>query len=153
MSALELKLPPPLVAALSAVLMWGISWFSGSVELGPLLRGVLTTVPLIAGLILIGSAVRGLRRARTTVSPLHPEETRSIVDSGVFAWSRNPVYLGLVLIVLAWAVWLQAPWAVPGVVFCWAWLTRFQIIPEERALSRQFGQAYQDYRRRVRRWI
>lgn len=153
MSALELKLPPPLVAVLSATLMWGISRISGSVELEPLLRIALTALPALTGLILIAAAVRGLKQARTTVSPLHPEQTRTVVDSGVFAWSRNPVYLGLVLMVLAWAMWLQAPWALSGVALCWAWLTRFQIIPEERALGHQFGEDYQAYCRRVRRWI
>ena len=93
------------------------------------------------------------RRARTTVNPFAPERTVNIVSSGIYRLSRNPMYLGMACILTGWAVWLWQVQAVLGVVLFVAWITRFQIIPEERVLTQKFDTEYRQYRQRVRRWV
>ena len=97
--------------------------------------------------------VLSFRRARTTVNPFAPERTVNIVSSGIYRLSRNPMYLGMACILTGWAVWLWQVQAVLGVVLFVAWITRFQIIPEERVLTQKFGTEYRQYRQRVRRWV
>lgn len=97
--------------------------------------------------------VAAFRRHRTTVNPHTPDKSRLIVADGIYRFSRNPMYLGMVLLLAAWAQHLAQAAAWAGVAVFAAWITRFQIIPEERVLSAQFGDAYRAYCRRTRRWI
>ncbi len=99
------------------------------------------------------AAVLTFRRQRTTVNPLDPGATTAIVTSGVYRWSRNPMYLGLLAVLAAWALYLgnaAAALLLPGFV---AYLGRFQIGPEERTLLARFGAPYAQYLARVRRWL
>jgi protein-S-isoprenylcysteine O-methyltransferase Ste14 len=93
------------------------------------------------------------RRAGTTPDPVHVDRASTLVTTGVYAWTRNPMYVGLTLLLCAWACVLAAPWTAAGPPLFAAYITRFQILPEERALSERFGEAYAAYLRRVRRWI
>ncbi len=141
-AALEHKVPPPLIGALCASLMWLICGMPPLTGRPPLL------------LVMVEAAgVLSFRRARTTVNPFAPERTVNIVSSGIYRLSRNPMYLGMVCILTGWAVWLWQVQAVLGMVLFVAWITRFQIIPEERVLTQKFGTEYRQYRQRVRRWV
>ena len=146
-----LWLPPPGVAALVASLMWLLA------ERLPVLAAGwppwLAWLPLTAGLMLMVLAARELYRADTTLLPFAPERTRRLVTTGVFARSRNPIYLGDVLLLLAFALWLQSWSALLGPVLFVAYMNRVQISAEERALALRFGPAYADYCTRVRRWL
>lgn len=111
-----------------------------------------------AGVALLGIAfdflgIIAFYRAKTTVNPLNPSNTSAIVQSGVYRYTRNPMYLGMLLVLLGFAVYLAHPAAflLPPVFV--AYLTRFQIIPEERLLTAKFDAAYLRYASRVRRWI
>lgn len=73
--------------------------------------------------------------------------------AGPYRFTRNPMYLGMVLILLAWCLWLGNAAALLALAAFVGYITRFQIVPEERALAGRFGAAYEDYRRRVRRWV
>ena len=104
----------------------------------------------------VGTAMSGViafRRAKTTVNPLKPETTSTIVTSGVFRLTRNPMYVGLALVLLAWAVFMSSPWALLGPLVFILYMNRFQIMPEERVISRMFGNAYSAYQAKVRRWL
>ena len=92
-------------------------------------------------------------RAGTTVNPLRPASSRVLVITGLHSLSRNPMYLGHALLLVAWACWLQHPAALVGAPLYMAYVTRYQILPEERALSAKFGAAYKAYQARVRRWL
>jgi protein-S-isoprenylcysteine O-methyltransferase Ste14 len=99
------------------------------------------------------SARTALDRAKTTWRPMTPTRSTKLVDSGVYALSRNPIYLGMLLVMFGWAVLLASPAAlIVSAVFV-AYLDRFQIGPEERALTSVLGQEYADYTARVRRWV
>ena len=104
-------------------------------------------------LALAGSAVLALRRARTSIDPLHPEKTSTLVTDGPFALSRNPVYVGLAGLLLAHAVAYRSPSSLaPAAAFA-VCLDRVQIPREERALAGRFGTAFERYRRRTPRWL
>ena len=82
-----------------------------------------------------------------------PASASSLVTSGVYGVTRNPMYVGLLFVLVAWASLLAAPWTLIGPLVFVAYISRFQIAPEERALSTIFGDAYSQYRTRVRRWL
>ena len=151
-AALEHKVPPPLIGALCALLMWLICGMPPLTGKPPLLL-VPALALVVLGLMVEAAGVLSFRRARTTVNPFAPERTVNIVSSGIYRLSRNPMYLGMACILTGWAVWLWQVQAVLGVVLFVAWITRFQIIPEERVLAQKFGTEYRQYRQRVRRWV
>jgi protein-S-isoprenylcysteine O-methyltransferase Ste14 len=108
------------------------------------------------GLVGIGFSAAGVlafRRARTTVNPTTPEKATALVSSGAYRITRNPMYVGLAWVLVAWAVFLSSGWALLGVVAFVLYIGRFQIAPEERALAQLFGSEYAAYRARVRRWL
>jgi protein-S-isoprenylcysteine O-methyltransferase Ste14 len=148
---LELKIPPPIVLIAVGCGMWAIA------KVGPLL-----TVPagasvgmllMIAGLALNITGVMTVRKARTTFNPLRPETTTALVSTGVFGVSRNPMYLGMLIALLGWAVYLSSPVALIGPAVFVLYIGRFQIVPEERALSSLFGASFAEYKAKVRRWL
>lgn len=153
MRFLELRIPPPIVAFFFAGVAWAVARATPALALPlPLRTGVAIALAL-AGVGFVVAGVRAFRHAATTIHPLKPEKASAIVSSGVFGISRNPMYVGLVLVLVAWAVFLSSPAALVGPVGLALYLTRFQIVPEERALATKFGDAYADYTARVRRWI
>lgn len=155
MSALELKIPPPLVAAAVAGCMYAVAVLLPAPVLA-LPPGVRVGMALALAAVGAGFDVAGLwafRKARTTVNPLTPHRSVAVVSTGVYRLTRNPMYLGLALILLGLAVYLASPWALLGPLVFAAYITRFQIVPEERALQARFGAAYTAYRARVRRWL
>jgi protein-S-isoprenylcysteine O-methyltransferase Ste14 len=153
MRVLELIVPPPIVALLVGTAMWFASRTGPSPELPLLVRiaGGLA-VALLGGAIAAAGDV-AFKRAKTTINPLRPENTTSLVTSGAYRYTRNPMYLGLLLVVLGWAVYLLSPWAFLGPVAFVLYITRFQIVPEEKILGAKFGEAYSNYTSQVRRWL
>jgi protein-S-isoprenylcysteine O-methyltransferase Ste14 len=153
MRPLELKVPPPVVAVLVAAAMWGVALVTARIEMPVLVRVSAALAFAVAG---VGIAISGLiafRRARTTVSPVKPEGASSLVTSGVYRFTRNPMYLGLCLVLIAWGLVLSSTLAFFGPVAFILYISRFQIAPEETALSMIFGEAFSSYKAKVRRWI
>ena len=153
MRALDLKIPPPVLTLLVALAMWGLSLATSRFEISPAFRYAAVILIALVGFGVAISGVRAIRRARTTTSPIKPEAATSLVTSGIYRFTRNPMYLGLCLVLLAWAVFLSSAWAVLGPVAFVLYMNRFQIAPEERVLSTIFGQAFADYQSKVRRWL
>ena len=152
MRSLELKIPPPLVALLTAAAMWGFS-STDRIEMPLALRIGVGLVAALSGFVIAISGVIAFRRAHTTVSPLKPQTASRLVTSGVYRFTRNPMYLGLCVVLTAWAFFLSSALLLLGPLAFILYITRFQIVPEERMLSRLFGDAFADYQARVRRWI
>jgi protein-S-isoprenylcysteine O-methyltransferase Ste14 len=107
----------------------------------------------VTGVLVALAGVIVFRRAGTTLHPQRPESSSAVVRSGVFAWTRNPMYLGMLLVLLAWAAWLANVASLVLAFAFVAYLNRFQIRPEERVLAARFGAAYTEYMARVRRWL
>ena len=153
MRALELKIPPPVVALLIAAAMWGISLATPLLDLPAHVRLVAGIAIALAGVVMAISGVAAFRRAKTTVNPLRPETSSFLVTSGVYRLTRNPMYVGLALALLAWAVFLSSPWGLLGPLAFALYMNRFQIMPEEKILLGIFGSAYSAYHSKVRRWL
>ena len=153
MPQLELKIPPPLIAAVSAGIMYGVATLLPVLALPPSLRVGTALALAVAGASLDLTGLTAFRRVKTTINPMAPHRSSSVVSTGVYRFTRNPMYLGLVCLLLAWAVYLSSAWALLVVPFFIAYITRFQIKPEERVLAARFGSAYVDYCARVRRWL
>ncbi|KIQ35477.1 protein-S-isoprenylcysteine methyltransferase [Variovorax paradoxus] len=153
MSMLELKVPPPVVALLLALLMWLTPAAAGLVQIPYPARVICAVVLACVGQGISIAGMVAFRRARTTVSPIRASSASSLVIRGVYRYTRNPMYVGLLLTLLAWAVSLANPLAVFWIVVYVRYITRFQIIPEERVLASLFGAAYEAYKGRVRRWV
>lgn len=153
MNALELKIPPPVVTLLIAAAMWVAAGTGAPIEVPDLARHVVAATIALAGVCISLAGVISFRRANTTVNPLKPETTSSLVTAGIYHYTRNPMYVGLLLALLAWAVFLSSAWAFAGPVAFVLYLNRFQIVPEEKVLAGMFGAAYSKYQARVRRWL
>lgn len=155
MTRLELKVPPPAVALAATGVMTLLSWLPGPTLEPATTSGLQRVAPVLAS-VGIGIAVAGVlsfRHARTTVNPLKPEGATALVTSGIYRLTRNPMYLGLAVVLLGWSAWLGSPWPLAGIAGFVAWITRFQILPEERVLTRLFGAQFEAYCGRVRRWL
>jgi protein-S-isoprenylcysteine O-methyltransferase Ste14 len=153
MSALELRIPPLALFILFAVMIWAAGAYLpvGNIAL-PGCRAV-AVIAFLLGWGVVGAGVFEFRRRKTTMSPFSPERTASVVSSGIYRWTRNPMYLGMALALFGVAAWRSS---LPGfavvLLFC-LYLTRFQIQPEERMLLKLFGAEYAAYMNQVRRWI
>jgi protein-S-isoprenylcysteine O-methyltransferase Ste14 len=153
MSALELRVPPLALALLMAGLMWGIHWaWPGAAWVVPW-RIPIALLLAGAGLLLALAGVAAFRQARTTVNPTTPGAASAVVTTGVYRWTRNPMYLGFLLALIGWGLLLANPWSLLGWPAFVAYMNRFQIQPEEAMLTAKFGAAYVGYMRQVRRWL
>jgi protein-S-isoprenylcysteine O-methyltransferase Ste14 len=153
MSWLEARIPPPIVAATIALLMWLAAPATARLLAAPSLRLTLgLVIALLGGIIAVAGTV-AFGRARTTVNPLKPEQASALVTGGIYRATRNPMYVGMALVLAGFAAWLWWWPALLGPATFIAYITRFQILPEERALGASFGAEFAAYRRRVRRWL
>jgi protein-S-isoprenylcysteine O-methyltransferase Ste14 len=153
MRVLELKVPPLAVGVLVAGLMWLVSWAVPALDFVIQGRELCALIFALAGAIIIVVGVVSFRRAKTTINPMKPESSSSLVLSGIYKFSRNPMYLGFLLALFGWAVFLSNALSfvcLPAFIY---YMNRFQIEPEEKALAGKFGQAYVAYKSRVRRWL
>lgn len=152
---LELKVPPPIVWLLCAGLMRVVSRVAGplSFSLPAPLAASLMALLAVSGLAVGAMGLYAFHRARTTIHPRHPDRATTLVTHGIYRYTRNPMYLGMTLLLLAWAVYLSNGAAWLGVALFVAYITRFQIVPEERVLRQLFKEEYEAYSRSVRRWL
>ena len=153
MQVFELKVPPVALVVVFAVVMWAASTIFSAASFP--LPGA-SIIAFALAFIGSGIAIAGVfafRRHDTTVNPMKPETTATIVTAGIYCVTRNPMYLGIAFVLLGWAIYLANLAALLLVPVFVAYMTRFQIKPEERALLEKFGSNYADYMAAVRRWI
>jgi len=153
MGSLELKVPPPFLALLFGFLMWLASRLVAPVEIPFGIRVGIAVAVACTGAVFGISAMVWFRRAKTTMSPIKPGAASVLVTGGVFRFTRNPMYLSLLLYLLAWALYLSNWLALLFLPLFVLYINRFQIAPEERTLSSLFGPEYAAYTGRVRRWL
>lgn len=148
MSSLEAKVPPPVLVALLA----GVVWFLPRIDDQSTALSCIGTALIVVGLAINAWPKVLFRRAGTSVSPVQPTLACALVTHGPYRFSRNPMYLGYAVALLGWATCLARPWGLLATAFFVAYITRFQIRPEERHLSTRFPTQYAAYSRAVRRW-
>lgn len=148
---LKNKIPPPLVT-----LLFGMGIYFSTELIPPLAfkyQGTLAITVLTIGLVIMVSAILTFRQLQTTINPLQPNKATSLAVSGVFRFSRNPMYLAMLLILVALSLAsgaLAAVFLLPGFVI---YISIFQIVPEEQAMEKLFSDQYLRYCKKVRRWI
>ena len=153
MKSLELKVPPVAQVIVTVAAMAGVSKVTPALKFS--LKGS-AALAMGLGTIGLGSAILGVtqfKKAQTTPNPQALEKVSSLVTSGIYQYSRNPMYVGLVLVLFSWALYLSHFLAFVLLPIFILYMTRFQIQPEERILAQKFGKAYQTYKAKVRRWV
>ncbi|MDX5405896.1 MAG: isoprenylcysteine carboxylmethyltransferase family protein [Chromatiaceae bacterium] len=153
MKALELKIPPLLLVVLFAVAMWLLAQWVPALVLLPGWWLLFAGIFAVSGVAIALAGVLAFRRANTTVDPRVPEQSSSLVIRGIYRYSRNPMYVGFLLLLAALGCYLMNAAAFALLpLFVW-YMNRFQIAPEERFLLQKFGADYQAYCEKVRRWL
>lgn len=153
MRFLDNKIPPPAVGALVGLAMWLVAPVGPALGFGPEARIGVVGILVLAGVAFDVLGLLAFRAAHTTVNPLKPQRASVLVTHGVYRVTRNPMYVGMCCLLLAWAVYLSALLPFAGPVLFVLYMTRFQIQPEERVLRRLFGEQFVQYTSRVRRWL
>lgn len=153
MTSLELKIPPPIVALFQGLLMWLTTFVAPTLEAPYWLRLTAALVLVCVGQIISVSGMVAFRRAKTTINPMKANAASSLVTRGVYRFTRNPMYLGLLLTLVAWAAYLLCAAAVLWIFAYLLYISKFQILPEERVLLSLFGAEYANYKGEVRRWL
>ena len=148
-----MKVPPPLIALAGAALIYAGAQWLPQANLRVPGQAIAALVFLFAGLTLELHSVTAFFKRKTTITPLNPEKASALVTDGFYRFTRNPMYLGMALLLCAVMLWtgsLTGLLVIP--LFAWI-LTQVQIKPEEAALERIFGDDYRSYKARVRRWM
>jgi protein-S-isoprenylcysteine O-methyltransferase Ste14 len=152
--SLELKVPPLIVVAIFAFLMIVVARFwPTSVLIAFEIRLLVALGIALAGFGVITAGVLTFRARRTTVNPMKPETASSLVATGIYRVTSNPMYLGMLLVLAGLGILLAHVAALPALAGFVLYMNRFQIQPEERALRERFGEEFMQYTRAVRRWI
>jgi protein-S-isoprenylcysteine O-methyltransferase Ste14 len=117
-------------------------------------RGFICAATGVAGLVFCALGVLPFRRAGTTVDPRRPERASALITTGIYSVTRNPMYLGMLLVIVAWGLYLANTVGLILAPLAFVlYLNRVQIPREERALAAAFGSDYAGYAGRVRRWL
>jgi protein-S-isoprenylcysteine O-methyltransferase Ste14 len=150
---LELKIPPVIVLLVLAIMMWfsakNFPFLTLNFDFNVVIAAFVAAFG--CGMVMVGS--RSFHRVGTTVNPMKPEATTSLVTEGVYRFSRNPIYLGLAMILSSWGVYLSDLLSLIFVCFFIMYMNHFQIQPEERILHKLFGSCFERYKHQVRRWL
>ena len=145
------KIPPPIVTLIFGLIIF----FSKS--LFPIFNfnnsNYVSLIFLIFGFIILITAVKSFKKHQTTINPLNPDQASTLVNSGIFSFTRNPMYLGMLFILLSISFNFNI---LGGIIICFLfkiYITIFQIMPEEEAMEKIFGKDFVEYKNKVRRWI
>ena len=152
-NSLELKINPPFQMLISVVLIYATAHTLPVSATLLEYKWLIGGASLIIGLFFNFAGGVSFRSAKTTGNPKRPEMASSLVISGIYRITRNPMYVGLLFLLLAWATWLGSLFSLVIIIIFQQYMTRFQIIPEEKALAGLFAEQYHDYCNQVRRWL
>lgn len=153
MFQLALKIPPPLYLIIFALLMSWLSYFFPNPQWHSPYSLLLAVALFGLALVNIFWSAGLFFRAKTTVSPLSPNNSRQLVIAGPYRFTRNPMYLSLFLMLIGWALYLGSLSSALMLALWMPTLNRWQIKPEEQALEQIFGEQYIAYKQQVRRWL
>ena len=150
---MELKIPPAVVTLFFGLLIYLLSIILPVGYFDFFGRKVALLALLLLGLLFGGVAVLQFRVKHTTINPSHPNAATNLITHGIYGYTRNPMYLGLLLILIAFLLYRQNAFNTITVALFVYYMNRFQIEPEERILETKFGKPYQLYLKQVRRWF
>ena len=143
-------IPPPIV---TIVFLFVIFFTKDLFRFSVTLPSSLGFIIILAGLMIIFIAARQFKAVNTTINPIKPENASVLVNKGIFSYSRNPMYLGMLLIIVGFSI-IHNLMAVIAIMPLWViYITNFQIIPEEEAMKILFKEDFLNYCKKTRRWI
>jgi len=145
------KIPPPIVTLICGLAIYFSKTFFN--KFFSYNNNTISLFLLILGFTVFTLAVKAFNRQKTTVNPLEPRQASSLVSSGIFKYSRNPMYLGMLIILLALSFKFNLVGGIVISLFFYLFITKFQILPEEEAMNELFGDEFIEYSNRTRRWI
>ena len=145
------KIPPPIVTLTFGLFIYFSRPFFP--EFNNELLSIVSGLSLLIGIGVLVSAVASFRKQKTTVNPLDIEKASSLVISGVFKYSRNPMYLGMVFILVSVALKFNLIGGIILTLLFAIFITRFQIIPEEAVMEKLFKEEFDSYKKKTRRWL
>jgi protein-S-isoprenylcysteine O-methyltransferase Ste14 len=148
---LTTKIPPPIITLIFGLIIYFSKTFFN--QFFSYNNNIISLFLLILGLTVFILAVKAFNRQKTTVNPLEPRKASSLVSSGIFKYSRNPMYLGMLIILLAISFKFNLVGGIIISLFFYIFITKFQILPEEEAMNELFGDEFIKYSNRTRRWI
>jgi protein-S-isoprenylcysteine O-methyltransferase Ste14 len=151
----QVRIPPPILILVCLIAGWGVEQFQGAAIVSSSqwagMRSVTSGALIAIGFALIGACAWQFKRAQTCIEPWRP--TSSIIKGGLYRYSRNPIYVGFVIVGIGFALAFNTLWMLVGVIVFVAIATKYVIAREEKYLEAKFGEAYSDYRRETRRWL
>ena len=150
---LELKIPPVPLVVIFILVMWLISAWTPGIQISSQTRFIAIAASIGIGVLYAFSGVLSFNTAKTTVNPLTPDKSSSLVTSGIYRYTRNPMYVGFSFLLLGFGVYLSNLYSLASTVVFVMYMNKFQIRPEERALEETFGAAFITYKNQVRRWL
>jgi protein-S-isoprenylcysteine O-methyltransferase Ste14 len=136
-----------------AGLMWLMSPDWSNYEINSSIKLGIVFLLLLCGIAIELMGLLHFRKAKTTINPLKPEESSQLVTFGIYQITRNPMYLGMTLLLFAWGIYLTNIFPIALLPLFNLYITQFQIKPEEKILTNIFGQDFILYCKKVRRWI
>ena len=148
---LKTKIPPPIIT-----LLFIIVTYLSSLVIVPFKfsnQSLLSFLIFVMGLVFVLSAMRQFKQKNTIINPMTPRKTTTLVVDGIYKYSRNPMYLGLLLVLTSSGVYFGSWLSLLIVPLFWLLISALQIIPEEEAMLELFGENFVKYKRKVRRWI
>lgn len=150
---MKIRFIPIAQVALIAILMLSIQLLLPSMNIHGILNLPIFIILFIFGVALIMIGGKEFLKKSTTVNPINPEKTTSLVTNGIYKYSRNPMYVGFSFFLLAWAALIGSYISLIGLPIFIYYITKYQIIPEEIVLEKKFGESFIKYKNKVRRWI
>jgi protein-S-isoprenylcysteine O-methyltransferase Ste14 len=150
---LEQKIPPVIVTTVFALLMLLSSIVVTSLNIELMYSFTLSVVSLIVGIVFIISGIVSFRIHRTTVNPVKTDNVSTLVKSGIYQYTRNPMYVGMLLMLCSYCFYLSNILNLIFIALFVTYMNKFQIKPEEVFLNNLFGHEYLAYKRNVRRWL
>ncbi|MFL2721467.1 MAG: methyltransferase family protein [Gammaproteobacteria bacterium] len=143
-------IPPPIV---TIVFLFVIFFTKDLFRFSLTLPSSLGFIIILVGLMIIFIAARQFKAVDTTINPIKPENASVLVNKGIFSYSRNPMYLGMLLIIIGFSI-IHNLMAIIAIMPIWIiYMTYFQIIPEEEAMKILFKEDFVNYCIKTRRWI
>ncbi|MGF1687581.1 isoprenylcysteine carboxylmethyltransferase family protein [Photobacterium japonica] len=150
---MELRLPPPLILLLTLVGMYALTQYWPLFTFGFHGQWWVSGGLCLMGVILGLAGVRAFAVAQTTIDPRYPNKTSKLVTTGIYQYTRNPMYLALLCFLIAAFVYFSALSNVIMLLFFVLYMNHFQIAAEEAVLEAMFGERYTKYCQEVRRWF
>ena len=144
-------LPPPIVTLIFVLLIYLSKPFFPELIFN--YSNILSLFFFISGIIIIIISFQMFKRKKTTINPIKIEKASSLVTNGIFKYSRNPMYFGMVLILISTGIKFNFYGGILMIVIFICFITYFQILPEERAMLKLFGKDFINYKNKTRRWF